>query len=114
MDERKADSDKIVTLPINLESLIRDSFVRGHYVVLLFFDPEMVFDTTWRNGILKDLHIRIKGNTVAFIKNFLFHRTFKEQYGNITFELHDQEIGIPQGSILSVTLFIIKAINNRI
>ena len=62
--------------------------------------------------ILKDLHkTGIKGNMAAFIKNFLSHQTFTVQHGNTSSDIYKQETGVPQGSILSVTLFILK-INN--
>ena len=50
----------------------------------------------------------MKGNMAAFIDNFLSHRTFTVQHGNASSDLYKQETRVPQGSILSVTLFILK------
>ena len=47
----------------------------------------------------------------VFISNFLKDREFQVRLGNTVSDPHDQEQGVPQGSILSVTLFNIK-INN--
>ena len=43
-----------------------------------------------------------------FIKNFLSDRDFKVHLGSVYSNVHEQEMGIPQGSIISVTLFILK------
>ena len=43
-----------------------------------------------------------------FIKNFLSERKFRVRVGTSLSEFYDQEMGIPQGSILSVTLLIVK------
>ena len=41
---------------IRLESFIREGFVRREHVVSVFFDLEKAYDTTWKYGILQDLH----------------------------------------------------------
>ena len=43
-----------------------------------------------------------------FIKNFLFERTFTVRVGSARSNSQYQEEGVPQGSILSITLFSIK------
>jgi len=92
-----------------LESIIRDAFVRGNHAVSVFFDLEKAYDTTWKYGIMKDLHkAGLRGRMTAFIKGFLLNRVFRVRLGSVLSELHNQEMGVPQGSILSVTLFILK------
>ena len=94
---------------IRLESFIRNGIVRDHHVVSVFFDLEKAYDTTWKYGILKDLYnFGLRGRLPIFIKNFLSDRVFKVRLGTSISELHTQEMGVPQGSILSVTLFLIK------
>ena len=46
-----------------------------------------------------------------FIQSFLSERSFKVRVGSTLSELHEQEMGVPQGSILFPALFSIK-INN--
>ena len=41
---------------VKLESFIRDAFVKKEHVVPVFFDLEKAYDTTWRYGIMKDIH----------------------------------------------------------
>jgi hypothetical protein len=45
--------------------------------VLIFFDLEKAYDTTWKYGILKDLFdMGLKGKVPTFISNFLSDREF--------------------------------------
>ena len=53
----------------------------------------------------------LKGKLPIFIKNFLNNRKFQRRIGTTLSELQEQEMGVPQGSILSVTLFNIKIDN---
>ena len=97
---------------IRLEIFIRNAFIKKEHVVAIFFDLEKAYDTTWRYGILKDLHdIGLKGRLPSFIQSFLEDRTIQVRVGSTLSDLYDQEQGVPQGSILSTTLFNIK-INN--
>ena len=78
-----------------------------------FFYLEKAHDTTWNmDGIMKDLHdIGLRGRLPNFISNFLSDRSFNVRIGSTLSETFEQEHGVPQGSILSPTLFNIK-INN--
>ena len=79
---------------VRLETTIRDAFVRGDHVVSVFFDLEKAYDTTWKYGILKDLHnIGLKGRMPIFINNFLSNRVFKVRLGSLLSEIHSQEMG---------------------
>ena len=94
---------------IRLESLIRDSFSKGNHVVSIFFYLEKAYDTVWKHGVAKDLYkAGLRGRMPLFIQNFLSDRVFKVRLGSVYSDLHNQEMGVPQGSILSVTLFILK------
>jgi len=97
---------------VRLETFIRDAFISKQHAVAIFFDLEKAYDTTWRYGIMKDLHdMGFRGNLPLFIENFLQHRSFQIRVGTTVSQRYNQEIGVPQGSILSVTLFNVK-INN--
>ena len=47
-----------------------------------------------------------------FIQNFLSNRVFRVRLGSVFSNIHEQQMGVPQGSILSVTLFILKINSN--
>jgi len=57
---------------IRLESYIREAFVTRRHVMSVFFDLEKAYDTTWKYGILRDLHeAGIRGRLPDFISKFL-------------------------------------------
>ena len=94
-----------------MESSICEAFALKQHHVTVFFDMEKAYDTTWRYGILKILReIGFRGEMPIFIENFLKNRFFQVQVGSILSDVKQQEEGVPQGSVLSVTLFAI-AIN---
>ena len=78
-------------------------------MIAIFFDLEKAFDTTWKYGILRDLHTAgLRGHLPIYIQNFLTDRYFRVRIGNLLSDQYPQELGVPQGSILSPTLFNIK------
>ena len=73
------------------------------------FDLKKAFDTIWKFGIMKDLHsMELRGRLPNFMKGFLSDRKFWVLVRSTFCNPHKQEEGVPQGSILSVTLFNIK------
>ena len=94
---------------VRLETFIREAFIRKEHITAVFFDLEKAFDTTWKYGILKDLHeLGLRGNLPIFIENFIKHRSFQIKVGSELSDPMTQEEGVPQGSILSPILFEIK------
>ena len=103
--KRKSTIDHLV----RLETFIRDAFLNKQEVVSIFFDLEKAYDTTWKYGILKDLHeAGLRGRMPVFISKFLDNRNFRVRIGSTFSDSFEQEMGVPQGSILSVTLFSLK------
>ena len=91
---------------VRLESSICEAFASKHHHITVFFDLEKAYDTTWRFGILKILHeCGLRGEMPLFIKAFLARRFFKVKVGSELSEMKCQEEGVPQGCVLSVTLF---------
>ena len=94
---------------VRFETFIREGFVQNEHVVSVFFDLEKAYDTTWKYGILKDLSdMGLRGRLPIFISQFLSDRNFKVRVGSTLSDPFEQEMGVPQGSILSPTLFSIK------
>jgi hypothetical protein len=103
--KRRSTTDQLV----RLESFVRKAFVRGEHAVAVFFDLEKAYDTTWKHGILQDLESAgLWGRLPTFICNFLANRKFRIKSGANLSDTYKQEIGVPQGSILSGTLFVLK------
>ena len=91
---------------ICLEASICEAFASNHRHLTVFFDLEKAYDTTWRYGILRKLHsCGLRGELPMFIRAFLRLRKFQVQVGNVFSQRKIQEEGVPQGSVLSVTIF---------
>ena len=94
---------------VRLETWIREGIANREHVVAIFFDLEKAYDTTWKYGILQDLfNFGLRGNLPKFVQSFLQDRSFKVRIGTTFSDTHNQLNGVPQGSILSVTLFGVK------
>ena len=103
--KRKSTIDHLV----RLETFIRDAFLNKQEVVSIFFDLEKAYNITWKYGILNDLHeAGLRGRMPIFISKFLDNRNFRVRIGSTFSDPFEQEMGVPQGSILSVTLFSLK------
>lgn len=90
-------------------------------VLCISFDMKKAYDTTWRHGILRALYeTGLRGKLPIYISKFLSNRSFRTKIGNTISEPHRLEQGVPQGSVLSCTLFslaingILKIIPNNI
>ena len=98
---------------VKLETSIREVNIQKHHLIAVFFDQEKAYETTWKFGIMKDLHsLGLRGRLPNFIKSFLSERQFRVRIEWTFTNLYTQKEGGLQGSILSVTLFNIKI--NRI
>ena len=92
----------------SLESEIKSGFKKKEVTVAVFFDIHKAFDTTWRYSILKTLHDNhMRGELPIFIKNFLTERTFQTRIDATYSDSFDLIEGVPQGSVLSGTLFVL-------
>ena len=99
---------------VRLETAIHNSFERKHHMLAVFFDLEKAYDTTWKHGIIMKLHqIGLRGALPNFIRDFLMNRRFRVRVGSSLSDSKVQLEGVPQGCILSVTLFAL-AINDII
>lgn len=96
---------------VALETEVHDAFVQKQYLLAVFFDLEKAYDTCWRHLILKELHgFGMRGRLPLLIQDFLSDRKFQVRVGSHLSSVFTQEMGVPQGCVLSTTLFLI-AIN---
>ena len=63
------------------ETFIKEGFIKKEHLVTIFFDLEKAYDTTWKYGIMKNIH-DIKSRLPLFIQNFLNDREFKVKVGS--------------------------------
>jgi len=85
-----------------LETFIREGFIQKQHGTAIFFNLEKAYDTTWKYGIMKDLHdAGLRGRLPLFIAEFLSDRKFQVRVCGTYSKLCEQEMGVPQNSILS-------------
>ena len=100
----RSTTDCIVQLTTDMQQAIIDK----KHTIAVFFDLQKAYDTTWRRGILNSLYnYGLRGNLPIFIQNFLSNRRVKVKIGSIFSDARNIEQGVPQGSVLSCTLFAI-------
>ena len=79
-------------------------------MVSIFFNLEKAYDTTWKYGIMRDLHdMDLRGRLPLFI---CIRKEFRVTIATSLSVFYDQEMGVLQSSILSVTLFIEMVLTN--
>ena len=96
---------------MQVELDLRKALDNRQHFISVFFDLKKAYDTAWRRGILQQLHMfGLRGHFLIFIQNFLSNRRIQVRVGNVYSEERVMEEGIPQGSVLNCSLFMI-AIN---
>ena len=59
---------------VPLESAVREPFIKREHLVSVYFYIEKAYDTTWRYGVMKDLHeTGLRGKMPIFIAKFLIN-----------------------------------------
>lgn len=91
-----------------LEDIIDSHLERGMHGDIVSLDLSKAYDRAWRFPILKSLEEwGIKGRMGQYVHSFLEDRRFRVNIGNNRSEMRCQENGIPQGSVIAPTLFLI-------
>jgi hypothetical protein len=75
-------------------------------VCCIFFDISAAFDKVWHSGLIyKLVKINLPLYLIKWIITFLSNRKFRIKIGEYFTEYYDVLTGVPQGSVLSPTLF---------
>ena len=91
-----------------LTQRVIDGFQRGEQTTAVFVDLQQAYDRVWRKGLLlKMQNMGIKGNMYTWIKSFLSDRLIQTQVNDTLSSKAVLEEGLPQGSSLSCTLFLV-------
>ena len=68
---------------VRLESFVREAFAQRQHAVRVFFDLEKAYESTWKFGIMRDLHnAGLCGRLPLFIESFLKNRQFHVWLGS--------------------------------
>ena len=85
-----------------------DGFQNKLHTTAIFIDLQQAYDRVWRQGLfMKMTELGISGNMYKWIKSFLQDRTIRTVYNGASSVKRTLEEGLPQGSSLSCTLFLI-------
>ncbi|GFS70517.1 probable RNA-directed DNA polymerase from transposon BS [Trichonephila clavipes] len=78
-----------------------------HHTMAALLDLTKAFDRVWKHKLLIKLYdtFNIRGNTLAWISDFLHHRSMRVNFNNTFSDPVVLGQGVPQGSVLSPTLF---------
>lgn len=96
---------------LGLQIEINKAFKNKQHLIAILFDLQKAYDMTWKYHILKTMkQLGLDGNILFYTRNFLSDRKFQVRNNSHISEQVVQENGLPQGEILSVTLFLL-AIN---
>ena len=91
-----------------LTQKVLDGFQKKHHTTAVFVDLKQAYDRVWRKGLLlKMKDAGIHGKLYSWLKNFLTDRTIQTRINNALSSKEILEEGLPQGSPLSCTLFLV-------
>lgn len=95
-----------------LSGAIHEAISQQQHILAVFFDCSKAFDLTWRRKISEKLHEwGFRGRLPQMIHSFLQNRKFKVKLGGFVSNIGFLDNGVPQGSVLSPTLFNIAIID---
>lgn len=91
---------------VQLEHIIQLGYRSKKYTLVVFFDIDKAFDAAPHISILYKLcMLGLGGNILAWVNDFLQNRTFSVCVGDARSSQRNVRSGVPQGAVLSPTLF---------
>jgi hypothetical protein len=93
---------------LHVTEFIAKSNGQRHLTGAIFLDVAKAFDTVWHGGLVYKLHVAgVPLAMVKLINSFLKNRNFHAKIGNFFSAERDIKASVPQGSVLSPTLYAI-------
>ena len=91
---------------VRLEFDARTALLNRNFCVAVFIDIAGAFDTVWHHGVLLKLRqLGLGGNLGKLIQQFIQCRKIHVRYSGALSPSYPLHCGVPQGSVLSPTLF---------
>ena len=91
-----------------LDHSARSAIQMGEYCVAVCLDISSAFDSVWHHGLLSKLEkLGISGNMAKYIGSFLSGRKIRVTHATAKSTPRHLHSGVPQGSVISPTLFTI-------
>lgn len=95
-----------------IDNFGKDAIANKKHAEIIFLDLTKAYDRTWRRLILQKLaKAKVSGHMAEFCKLFLERREIQVRYEDQLSDTKTQENGVPQGSVLAVTFFLL-AVNS--
>ena len=92
----------------HLAQVIEDAFQAKKVVLASFIDLQKAFDKVWKEGVgVKMLRAGIRGNMLRWTRSYLHNRKARVLVNGVTGRKVLLRQGVPQGGVLSPTLFIL-------
>ena len=93
---------------LRLVEHVKKGLTAKRSTIATFFDIKRAFDTVWHGKLLDKLsQLGISGHMYQFVKAFLDDRRMAVKVGAAVSETHTLDMGVPQGSVIAPTLFIV-------
>ena len=91
---------------VKLTTQIKQQFARRKTLLATFFDINKAFDQIWHYRLIQKLkQINVGERMIGFIQDFLKDRHIQVRVKNTLSSPKKLDMGLPQGSVLSPTLF---------
>lgn len=91
---------------LRLAENIYDNIELKKFTPVIFLEVAKAFDKVWHEGLIYKLHrYGINQNLITLITSFLRNRTYQVRYGSKLSRKRNIEAGVPQGAVLSPTLY---------
>mgnify|MGYP000185625789 CR=1 FL=1 len=101
----KAQHNTILPL-YRLHFHITEAFKEKKHTVTTFLDISQAYDTIWIEGLIyKLIQLEFPDSYIHILHSFLTQRTFQVRYDGYLSTIRTSTAGVPQGAILSPTLY---------
>jgi ribonuclease HI len=89
-----------------LKNAIISARTSHEYCLVVYLDIEGAFDSVWPDGLLFKLHrIGVGDQMLAWLYSYFKNRSVQVRVGNSKSMSQPMKVGVPQGAVLSPTLF---------
>ncbi|XP_055645162.1 uncharacterized protein LOC129781471 [Toxorhynchites rutilus septentrionalis] len=100
---------RTTTYLATLSHALNEARTENLHTELAALDISKAYNRAWTPAVLQQFNSRgIAGHMLHFVKGFLSLCSFQVMIGNEKSREFAEESGVPQGSVLAVTLFLIK------
>lgn len=90
-----------------ITSEIRTAYEQREYCSAIFLDISQAFDRVWLQGLMYKIKLLLPQNCHELLKTYLLNRVFTVKQKNFTTEEFEIKAGVPQGSVLGPTLYLL-------